>query len=662
MSGVSARALSAILEAAPSERIALADLFDGLPISPAVLESPGERIEWEDFATIIDRLADRVDGPSGLIAVGESISSKTGLRVLRVIGRAVTNPRDLYVAGTRWIGPRLFPMLEATIEETREGLLVQRLTLQSNHRSCPALFYVIQGSLASSLRNWGHGRSEVSLRIDGRRATYLIRPHNTRIGLLSRAVRSLRRRKALEDLSSEFDQQRVEIHASYREIREARDRVAAYAHDLERINAFGRELSEEIELERVADSLGRMLIVDLGLAGIDLELVLDANAGDQNGEEASRPDVFRRREGACEGEPGSSFDLVSAGRSIGALRIWNADREDDGTPTEALVEQILPWITIALDNARTYEALERHAADLEHRIEERTTRLLAANHQLVREIDERKRATDALLRSEAQLRESERLAAIGTLAAGIAHEINNPIGSILAAAQFAQLIGREQIQPPEIETALRDIVVESKRCGEIVRSVLQFSREERTEKWDCELREIVRRASRLAESFATEHRAELDVVLPDQPVWAVVNPIQIEQALVNLIRNAVEAGSASIRISLEERYAERTALIEVLDDGSGLAAGDATRIFEPFYTTRRTDGGTGLGLSVVHGISAEHNGSLKIDSSEGGGACALLELPTIPDPALRGREGLDAEKPKDDLQPSSGTTLEERLG
>ena len=127
---------------------------------------------------------------------------------------------------------------------------------------------------------------------------------------------------------------------------------------------------------------------------------------------------------------------------------------------------------------------------------------------------------------------------------------------------------------------------------------------------------------------------EIDLLVPAADIWVHVNPIQIEQAVVNLISNAVEAGSSKVRVQAEERAAEQIALIQVLDNGPGIPSGDRLRIFEPFFTTRRETGGTGLGLSVVHGIAAEHGGQLKIESGLDGGAAAILELPSIPPPAI----------------------------
>ena len=208
--------------------------------------------------------------------------------------------------------------------------------------------------------------------------------------------------------------------------------------------------------------------------------------------------------------------------------------------------------------------------------------------------------------------------------------------TILAAAQLSQLLRSDATADDPLDTALADIVSEAKRCGDIVRSVLQFAREERTDKWECALRDLVIRSIRLTTAFAEKHGARLISDLPESSPWAHANPTQLEQAIVNLIRNAIESGASEIRVELGTRPGERLAAIEVSDDGVGISEPDRLRILEPFYTTRRATGGTGLGLSVVHGIALEHGGSLAIESRPGRGASITLTIPTLeraPDPA-----------------------------
>jgi signal transduction histidine kinase len=492
----------------------------------------------------------------------------------------------------------------------------------------------------------GHGESKVDVRIEPKRATYLISTDARSHGWIGRFLRAIKAPFTMPAMLHELVSQQTEIEDGYTRLFEAHARIEVQAAELEQINRMGQRLAKQIDLHRAADLLVEMMLEDLRFEGVELWLIRPSPGP---GAHSEKPRFFRRG-GEQVGPPSSTHLLETASRPVGTLKFW-MDPTSEAPSNEALLQRLLPWIAMALDNARSYESLERHATDLEHRVKERTARLLAANHHLVKEIEERRRATEALMESEAQLRGAERLASIGTLAAGIAHEINNPIGSILAAAQLAQLIQSERDPAPEISQALEDIIGQAKRCGGIVRSILQFSRDERTEKWDCQLTDIVVRSIRLTTAFAEEHGARMNIEIPATESWAHVNPIQVEQAIVNLLRNAIESGGRTIDVVLDPNPETARVAIEIRDDGSGIPESEQHRILEPFYTTRRPVGGTGLGLSVVHGIATEHGGRLRIESGPSGGTIATLELPTVP-PKLaltsRSEAGPLEDKPAED--------------
>lgn len=646
MNGVSGLVLSTILAGAHRSGVSLTSLSADLGLDIHAIATPSGRIPWETFVRIVDRLAEEIGGPDELRRFSEAELATGSLGIFRSIGRVLARPRDVYSAGARWMGPSLFPMIHADMWDGADGILVQRLTLEPGHRDCPALFHILHGALIALPRAWGHGPSEVALELAPGRATYAIRASSSRRGALSRLARAVRARFAFPTMLRELEDQQRAIDASYRELRDAHERISHQAADLARVDSIGRELSKDVDLDRVLDGLIRVLMDELGLAGAELWLVDLRETRAELEVPASASLRRMRRAGAIDGPPLRRHALESAGRSLGELVVYGP-AGGDRNETPPLLELLVPWIALAIDNALTYARLERHAEALEERVRERTARLLAVNHHLVREIDERKRATDALLQSEAQLRASERLASIGTLASGIAHEINNPVGAILAAAQLAQMLRGDAGADRQVDAALVDIVSEAKRCGDIVRGVLQFAREERTDKWACALRDLVFRSVRLTSAFAEQHGARLVPDVPDESPWAQANPTQLEQAIVNLVRNAIESGATRVKVTLRTQPSARTATIEVQDDGAGISPSDRLRILEPFYTTRRATGGTGLGLSVVHGIAQEHGGALAIESNAGGGSTITLTIPCIDPPAPRAPEPI--EKAADEL-------------
>ncbi len=266
---------------------------------------------------------------------------------------------------------------------------------------------------------------------------------------------------------------------------------------------------------------------------------------------------------------------------------------------------------IALDlseRKRAEEYVHRYQLELEETIADRTHELMESRNRLI---------------------ENDRLAAVGTLAAGVAHQINNPIGAILNSAEYALLCRDEADFKAVFEHALRVNLAEARRCARIVKSMLQFSRDEPTSKWQEDLNKIILRAHRAVSAYASDHAAVIQIELYKASVIALISPIEIEQAIVNVVRNAIESrdGGVSISVSLNKR--DKHAEIEVLDDGRGIRMEERDRLVEPFYSTRTHVGGTGLGLSVAHGIVKEHGGEIRIDSIAGEGTRVLMLLPLV---------------------------------
>jgi len=222
-------------------------------------------------------------------------------------------------------------------------------------------------------------------------------------------------------------------------------------------------------------------------------------------------------------------------------------------------------------------------------------------------------------------RHRDRLATAGTLSAGIAHQINNPIGMIRNASEFALLRSRNG-DVGDIEEVLQNNIDQAVRCGEIIRSLLQFASRESSEKIQGDLGSVVESACSLTRSYAHESGIEIDVSLPSEPLPVWMNRIQLEQVLVNLFRNAVESAPKSCAIKVAVLRDGAHVRVECRDDGVGIAEKDLQQIFDPFYTTRLEDGGSGLGLSVALGIARDHQGALDIESQPGVGTSAVLTL------------------------------------
>jgi len=222
-----------------------------------------------------------------------------------------------------------------------------------------------------------------------------------------------------------------------------------------------------------------------------------------------------------------------------------------------------------------------------------------------------------------QLVQSGKLVAIGELAAGVAHEINNPLFAILALSEFLLKELEPGSRPYERAELIHTTGLEIK---EIVRGLLDFARESSDERSALSLDDVVRQTVDLVRR--TNMNKGIQIVETYEPVMIDASGSQLKQLILNLLGNARHASpdGGEIHVSVGREGAD--AIVIVADDGPGVDAAVRERIFEPFFTTRRYSGGTGLGLSIGLGIAQAHGGSLAL-VDEGPGATFVLRLPTV---------------------------------
>jgi PAS domain S-box-containing protein len=244
---------------------------------------------------------------------------------------------------------------------------------------------------------------------------------------------------------------------------------------------------------------------------------------------------------------------------------------------------------------------------------------------VVRDVTDEKRLAEQLL-------QQEKLAAVGQLVSGVAHELNNPLASVMA---FAQLLLATPDDAPRDRSALEAINHEAKRAAKIVSNLLTFARQHQPERTIADLNRVVedtlelrRYALRIAQ---VEVETRLDRELPI--TWA--DPFQLQQVVLNLVTNAEQAlatWDGDRRIVISTARSGKELVIRVSDSGPGIAPEDLARIFNPFFTTKPVGEGTGLGLSISDGILREHGGRVRVESLPGCGATFIIELPLVAPP------------------------------
>jgi two-component system, LuxR family, sensor kinase FixL len=225
---------------------------------------------------------------------------------------------------------------------------------------------------------------------------------------------------------------------------------------------------------------------------------------------------------------------------------------------------------------------------------------------------------------QTKLGQAERLAAIGELAAGVAHEINNPINTIINCAQLV-------LDGDDAAENARVVVEEGARIADIVQNLLQFARDDRDRTQPTSLGEAVQRTRRLLGENWLRHGIELTVDVPTELPLVRARPQQMQQVLLNLLINAkdalVESGKPQRRVTITARVLDHGVRLTVADNGPGLAPDIAARLFDPFATTKRGRGGTGLGLSISKSIVEGYGGSIDVESRPGEGATFVVWLP-----------------------------------
>jgi two-component system NtrC family sensor kinase len=245
------------------------------------------------------------------------------------------------------------------------------------------------------------------------------------------------------------------------------------------------------------------------------------------------------------------------------------------------------------------------------------------------EEDVQKKTTE-IIRSQEQLINAEKLASLGRMAAGVAHELNSPLTGIVT---FAHIMLKRI--PPENTQDIEDlkvIIEQAERCAKIVKELLGFSRKAESEKRLVNINVIIENTLSMVKNQTKFYNIAFDVMLDKSIPEINADTNQIQQVLLNLLLNACDAMNEKGTITIASRKVEdgsrKFAEIELTDTGPGIPEHIKSKIFEPFFTTKPTGKGTGLGLSVSYGIIKKHEGQIFVKSEPGHGASFFIRLPT----------------------------------
>ncbi|MBE0480923.1 MAG: PAS domain S-box protein [Dehalococcoidia bacterium] len=320
------------------------------------------------------------------------------------------------------------------------------------------------------------------------------------------------------------------------------------------------------------------------------------------------------------------FGFGSVGEGIGANILDFVHPEDREEIARGLLEELY-----VLERRKKYEIRAYTVDGGEMWIRALATRIefqgKPAALVSVRDVTRHKIEEEEKRRLEEQLQLAGRLAAVGELAAGVAHELNNPLAAIQAYAQF--LVARKDLEET-LRHDLETVHSEALRASRIIRNLLSFSRASKPEKKMISLNGVLERSLELHEyrmrGNNLQFRKELDARLPE----VMADSHQIQQVFVNIITNAEQAMVGSRKggmLTVRTEKVQDRVRISFADDGPGIREEDLKRVFDPFFTTKDVGKGTGLGLSICYGIITEHQGTIRVSSKVGEGTTFNIELP-----------------------------------
>jgi two-component system NtrC family sensor kinase len=303
--------------------------------------------------------------------------------------------------------------------------------------------------------------------------------------------------------------------------------------------------------------------------------------------------------------------LKDGNRILGFIDVESSERNaftnNDLLAMESLAGVLATVVSGAIQYERLQETIRQlRAAQIESRI------------RLVAQQD-----------AENKLVQAAKLAAVGEMAAGIAHELNNPLTTVTG---FTELILDEMGNDAPHRADVEMVLHEALRARGVVRRLLDFARQGERTRARADINQIVDDVLALTTHFIHTNGVQLEVEFHKDLPWVSVDSNQMKQVFLNLIHNALQAmptgGNLRIKTETRNRDGKESVIVSIKDSGIGIDPKDIDRIFEPFFTTKGSRGGTGLGLSVTYGIVTDHGGTIEVESQPGEGSVFTVWLPT----------------------------------
>jgi signal transduction histidine kinase len=325
--------------------------------------------------------------------------------------------------------------------------------------------------------------------------------------------------------------------------------------------------------------------------------------------DTSKSQIYRPLEGWSAGSE-LCVPLKDGEQVLGFIDVESSAINSFGHNDLMALESLAGILTSVISNADQYQ-----------RLQETNKRLLAMQ-------DELKTRIVMQTQAERKLIQAEKLAAVGEMAAGVAHELNNPLTTVVG---FTELVLEDLPENNQNQTDLKMVLHEARRARDVVRRLLDFSRRSEIERTRVDLNDVLKDVLALTNHLLHTSGVMLTTKLTNKMDWIFIDRNQMKQVFLNLLHNALQAmpngGELTVESKKRQHNGRAWVTASIRDTGIGIHQEDLEHLFEPFFTTRSKDGGTGLGLSVSYGIVSDHGGFIEVNSEEKTGTCFTVWLP-----------------------------------
>jgi signal transduction histidine kinase len=587
-----------------------------VPYSLAHLRNKHERIDWATFVRLMANLR-TIWTEDQIVAQGGAWIDSPFLRHTKLVVGALFTPKQFYRwlandsnTGKRGGGMQVHTCTTTSFQDLGPDRLSLEVRIEEGYEPCPEFFLLCKGGFQAVPQLTGRGLARVKLSdIDrGVRFDIKLPPGSDRVSRLHRAVRWITSSAAV---ANELDDAHVTLQARYEELETAKARLALQAAQLRTAHTVGELVQKDLDLDLTLEAITNALVKEAGFACARVELDTEVDGvkivrSIEHGEGGAAP-LERALEGRGGHRTGKLTVLAHASANL-------AEREE-------LLAFIVPSVSMALDNAISYLVVEEYRRGLEVRVAERTAELRQARDDLagtVHDLEHAKEVRDRIF-------------------ANINHDIRSPLSLVLLSvneARAAASDGSSGELNPSIARTLGAIEHGARRVLRMVDELLILAegRENEVRLWTalCDLGSMV---ETVAEAWKPAARVAGLTLVHDVQKGLVVraDPNAIERILANLVSNAVKFTPKGGVIGVHAMSKDGRAIIEVRDNGPGIAPELRQRLFGRFERGAPTKGstisGSGLGLSLVKELTEAHGGLVSASDAEGGGSVFRVELP-----------------------------------